>query len=140
MAFSKFWRPWIRNLSFLDSIEGGAQVRVQLLAQVGNVQNVAERREHATPRFGRALASDRSGREMSLRAAGLGLPAPPVSCDSPAPRARAVEGRTETDPKSLPPISYADKMIVSVMGAVFNILLAIVLSFILWIVGYMTAG
>ncbi len=33
-------------------------------------------------------------------------------------------------------ISYADKMIVSVMGAVFNILLAFVLSSILWFFGY----
>ena len=36
----------------------------------------------------------------------------------------------------LPKISYADKMVVSVMGAVFNILLAFVLSCILWFFGY----
>ena len=36
----------------------------------------------------------------------------------------------------LPKISYADKMIVSVMGAVFNILLAFALSAILWFFGY----
>lgn len=34
--------------------------------------------------------------------------------------------------EELPPISYADKMIVAVMGAVFNIVLAFVLSLILW--------
>jgi regulator of sigma E protease len=36
----------------------------------------------------------------------------------------------------LPKISYTDKMIVSVMGAVFNMLLAFVLSCILWQFGY----
>jgi len=36
----------------------------------------------------------------------------------------------------LPKISYTDKMIVSVMGAVFNVLLAFVLSCILWQFGY----
>lgn len=36
----------------------------------------------------------------------------------------------------LPKIAYADKMIVSVMGAVFNILLAFSLSAILWFFGY----
>src|SRR6056300_236250 len=36
----------------------------------------------------------------------------------------------------LPKISYLDKMIVSVMGAVFNIILAFALSVILWFFGY----
>lgn len=36
----------------------------------------------------------------------------------------------------LPKISYTDKMIVSVMGAVFNILLAFILSTVLWFFGY----
>lgn len=40
------------------------------------------------------------------------------------------------EPENLPPISYADKMIVSVMGAVFNVLLALALSTILWFFGY----
>lgn len=40
----------------------------------------------------------------------------------------------EEDP--LPKITYADKMIVSVMGAVFNVLLAFVLSAVLWFFGY----
>lgn len=35
----------------------------------------------------------------------------------------------------LPPISYADKMIVSVMGAVFNLILAFLISLVLWYVG-----
>lgn len=35
----------------------------------------------------------------------------------------------------LPPISYSDKMIVAVMGAVFNMIFALFLSVILWIVG-----
>ena len=38
--------------------------------------------------------------------------------------------------ESLPKITYTDKMIVSVMGAVFNVLLALVLSCILGIFGY----
>ena len=38
--------------------------------------------------------------------------------------------------ESLPKISYADKMIVSVMGAVFNVLLAFVLACILGLFGY----
>jgi regulator of sigma E protease len=36
----------------------------------------------------------------------------------------------------LPKISYLDKMIVSVMGAVFNVLLAFALSVVLWFFGY----
>ena len=38
--------------------------------------------------------------------------------------------------EQFPKISYADKMIVSVMGAVFNVLFAFVLSCILWFFGY----
>ncbi|MCH2155064.1 MAG: RIP metalloprotease RseP [Opitutales bacterium] len=37
--------------------------------------------------------------------------------------------------QQLPPISYADKMIVSVMGAVFNVIFAAALSLILWTAG-----
>ena len=42
----------------------------------------------------------------------------------------------ELKEKKPPKISYADKMIVSVMGAVFNILLAFSLSSVLWFFGY----
>jgi regulator of sigma E protease len=42
----------------------------------------------------------------------------------------------ESKPAPLPKISYADKMIVSVMGAVFNVLLAFALSSVLWFFGY----
>lgn len=45
----------------------------------------------------------------------------------------AIEGKY--DKSTLPPISYSDKIIVVVMGAVFNILFAFVLATILWIVG-----
>ncbi|MFL2843165.1 MAG: RIP metalloprotease RseP [Coraliomargaritaceae bacterium] len=45
-----------------------------------------------------------------------------------------VEGG-EMHQKELPPISYTDKMIVAVMGAVFNILFAFLISLILWGVG-----
>ncbi|MGB0744506.1 MAG: site-2 protease family protein [Opitutales bacterium] len=44
-------------------------------------------------------------------------------------------GETPEDAAKLPPISYADKMIVSVMGAVFNMIFAVVLSLVLWGVG-----
>ncbi len=43
-----------------------------------------------------------------------------------------LEGGEEDEADRLPPISYADKMIVAVMGAVFNILFAFVLSLLLW--------
>ena len=46
------------------------------------------------------------------------------------------ENEDELKEKSPPKISYADKMIVSVMGAVFNILLAFSLSSVLWFFGY----
>ena len=46
-----------------------------------------------------------------------------------------LEGGEGDEAQDLPPISYADKMIVAVMGAVFNIVLAFCLSLILWGVG-----
>ncbi len=46
------------------------------------------------------------------------------------------EENEEEAPPPIPKISYADKMIVSVMGAVFNVLLAFALSSILWFFGY----
>lgn len=46
----------------------------------------------------------------------------------------AIEGKVQ-DKESLKPISYADKMIVSVMGAVFNLIFAFILAIIIWIVG-----
>ena len=46
-----------------------------------------------------------------------------------------LEGGEEDESEDLPPISYADKMIVAVMGAVFNIILAFCLSLVLWGVG-----
>jgi regulator of sigma E protease len=42
----------------------------------------------------------------------------------------------ETEEEPMPKITYSDKMIVSVMGAVFNVLLAFALSSILWFFGY----
>ena len=44
--------------------------------------------------------------------------------------------RAKLREETLPKITYTDKMIVSVMGAVFNVLLALVLSCILGIFGY----
>jgi regulator of sigma E protease len=46
-----------------------------------------------------------------------------------------LEGAEDDAATRLPPISYADKMIVAVMGAVFNFILAFLLSLILWGVG-----
>ena len=44
--------------------------------------------------------------------------------------------KTREDTEKLPKISYTDKMIVAVMGAVFNILFAFLLSCVLWFFGY----
>jgi regulator of sigma E protease len=46
-----------------------------------------------------------------------------------------IEGAEDPDAKPLPPISYADKMIVAVMGAVFNVIFAFFLALILWAIG-----
>ncbi|MBC8189738.1 MAG: RIP metalloprotease RseP [Puniceicoccaceae bacterium] len=46
-----------------------------------------------------------------------------------------IEGGEDNEADRLPPISYADKMIVAVMGAVFNLIFALVLSLVLWGVG-----
>jgi regulator of sigma E protease len=46
-----------------------------------------------------------------------------------------IEGGEADEADRLPPISYADKMIVAVMGAVFNLILAFTLSLVLWGVG-----
>ncbi|MEM0966637.1 MAG: RIP metalloprotease RseP [Verrucomicrobiota bacterium] len=46
-----------------------------------------------------------------------------------------LEGGEESEEAGLPPISYADKMIVAVMGAVFNLIFALILSCVLWIIG-----
>jgi regulator of sigma E protease len=46
-----------------------------------------------------------------------------------------IEGGEADEADRLPPISYADKMIVAVMGAVFNLIFAFTLSLVLWGVG-----
>jgi regulator of sigma E protease len=46
-----------------------------------------------------------------------------------------IEGAEDPDVQALPPISYADKMIVALMGAVFNVIFAFLLALILWGVG-----
>ena len=46
-----------------------------------------------------------------------------------------LEGGEEKEVDQLPPISYADKVIVAVMGAVFNMIFAFVLSLVLWGIG-----
>lgn len=47
----------------------------------------------------------------------------------------AIEGETDTPVEKLPPISYADKMIVAVAGAFMNIVFAFSLACIIWWVG-----
>ena len=46
-----------------------------------------------------------------------------------------IEGASSEEAEKLPKISYADKMIVSVMGAVFNVIFAFALACILWVIG-----
>lgn len=46
----------------------------------------------------------------------------------------AIEGKSDNKGK-LPPIGYADKMIVAVMGAVFNLITAFILATLLWFIG-----
>lgn len=48
---------------------------------------------------------------------------------------RGIEGAPENGDEPLPPISYADKMIVASAGAIFNILFALGLGSILWVTG-----
>lgn len=47
----------------------------------------------------------------------------------------AIEGAAAEGDEKLPEISYPDKMIVAVMGAVFNVIFAFVLATILWFTG-----
>jgi RIP metalloprotease RseP len=51
-----------------------------------------------------------------------------------------IEGASSEEAEQLPKISYADKMIVSVMGAVFNVIFAFVLACVLWVTGMPVAA
>jgi regulator of sigma E protease len=46
-----------------------------------------------------------------------------------------LEGGDGDEARNLPPISYTDKIVVAVMGVIFNIIFAFLLSLILWVVG-----
>jgi regulator of sigma E protease len=48
---------------------------------------------------------------------------------------REIEGGDTGDAEPLPAVSYADKFIVFVMGAVFNVLFAFALACVLWVMG-----
>ncbi len=50
-----------------------------------------------------------------------------------------IEGQSETDVSTLPPISYATKMIVFAAGAFFNMLFAFALACVLWLAGQQTS-
>ncbi len=58
-----------------------------------------------------------------------------VSLPQLADMGRLEGGEGEDEAEALPPISYADKMVVAVMGAVFNVIFAFCLSLVLWGVG-----
>ena len=49
-----------------------------------------------------------------------------------------IEGEYKSEAEKLPPISYADTVIVAVMGVVFNMIFAFLLASILWMVGIPT--
>jgi regulator of sigma E protease len=51
----------------------------------------------------------------------------------------AIEGESEADLSTLPPISYSTKMIVFGAGAFFNVLFAFALATVLWIIGQPTS-
>jgi membrane-associated protease RseP (regulator of RpoE activity) len=51
-----------------------------------------------------------------------------------------IEGASSEEAEKLPKISYADKMIVSVMGAVFNVIFAFALACVLWVTGVPVAS
>lgn len=48
---------------------------------------------------------------------------------------KGLEGAPTSDARTLPPAGYADKMIVAVAGAVFNVIFAFMLAAILWGIG-----
>lgn len=52
----------------------------------------------------------------------------------------AVEGESHVDVRNLPPVSYATRMIVFVMGATFNVIFAFLLATIVWIIGQPVAS
>lgn len=52
----------------------------------------------------------------------------------------AIEGESDPADEPLPPVSYSTRMIVFVMGAVFNMLFAFCLATIIWLVGQPTTS
>lgn len=58
-----------------------------------------------------------------------------VSLPQLADMGRVEGGSDEAPPETLPPISFSDKVIVAVMGPVFNVLFALVLASLLWGIG-----
>ncbi len=47
----------------------------------------------------------------------------------------AIEGKSELDVESLPPLSYATRMFVFAAGAFFNLLFALALATVIWVIG-----
>jgi len=52
----------------------------------------------------------------------------------------AVEGESDVDVESLPPVSYGTRMLVFVAGATFNLIFAFALAAIIWLVGQPTTA
>ena len=52
----------------------------------------------------------------------------------------AIEGEGELDTRQLPPVSYSTRMLVFVAGATFNLIFAVLLATVLWLVGQPTTS
>lgn len=124
--------PWAL---FLVVLFFGASIFVHELGHFLAARRRGLRVDRFSIGFGpKLLAWRRDGVEYRISAIPLGgYVALPQLADL-----RALEGESEAGAAPLPPISYADKMIVSVMGAVFNVLFALLLGTVLWVAGEYT--
>ncbi len=124
--FSSFWAIFLVVLFF------GASIFVHELGHFLAALRRGLKIERFSIGFGPKLFTwKRGGVEYCISALPLGgYVALPQLADM-----GALEGGDKPDDEKLPPLSYADKMIVSVMGAVFNVLFALVLATVLWGIG-----
>lgn len=124
--FSSFWAIFLVVLFF------GASIFVHELGHFLAALRRGLKIERFSIGFGPKLFSwNRGGVEYCISALPLGgYVALPQLADM-----GALEGGDKPEDEKLPPLSYADKMIVSVMGAVFNVLFAFVLATVLWGIG-----
>ncbi len=124
--FSSFWAIFLVVLFF------GASIFVHELGHFLAALRRGLKIERFSIGFGPKLFTwKRGGVEYCISALPLGgYVALPQLADM-----GALEGGDETEDEKLPPLSYADKMRVSVMGAVFNVLFALALATVLWGIG-----